>query len=87
MPQIDLYAQHARPRPPVCSRHFAIAPSDSLDLPIRPMALFCTVAGTVAIVDEVGVQLSYAMTAGQVLDFSPIRVMATGTTATVVGWL
>lgn len=70
----------------VASRHFAITPSDSTDLASRPRALFCTVAGNAVIRDEAGTDITYPLTQGQILPFRGVRILATNTTATVVGW-
>ena len=66
--------------------HYAITPSDSADLPRVPRSIYCEVAGSVAIVDKAGTALSYTLVQGQVLTFRGVRIMATGTTATVYGW-
>lgn len=68
------------------TRHFAITPSNTVDLANTPRALYCQTSGTVAVRDSAGVDVTYTVTAGQVLDFRAVRVLATGTTATVVGW-
>lgn len=70
----------------VASRHFAITPSDDDDLAIRPRGLYCTVAGNAVIRDELGVDITYPLTVGQILPFRGVRILATNTTATVVGW-
>lgn len=67
-------------------RHRQIVPSDSADQNPRPLAIYCHGAGTVVIRDEAGVDLPYAMTAGQVLPFRGVRVLATGTSGTYYGW-
>lgn len=66
--------------------HAQIVPSDSADIDPRPRALYCSAAGDVALSDGV-TTLTYTMTAGEVLPFRARRVMATGTTATVYGWV
>lgn len=68
------------------TRHFTITPSDSTDLAIRPRALYCQTGGAIAITDEFGTSITYTVSAGQTLPFRGIRILATGTTATVVGW-
>ncbi|PWB94665.1 spike base protein, RCAP_Rcc01079 family [Methylosinus sporium] len=70
----------------VATRHFAISPSDSADLAIKPRAIYCTVAGDAVIRDEAGTDITYPLTAGQILPFRGVRILATNTTATVVGW-
>lgn len=67
-------------------RHFLIIPSDGDDLPTRPRALYCNTEGFVAIRDVDGADFTYAVTPGTVLPIRAQRVLATGTTATVVGW-
>lgn len=69
----------------VASRHFAITPSDDADLAIRPRALYCTAAGNAVVRDELGVDVTYPLTVGQILPFRGVRILET-TTATVVGW-
>lgn len=83
----DPFQKHARGLTAPADRHFPIIPSDSVDLSIRPRVLYCTAAGTVAVRDGQGQDVTYPLDAGQVLLFSPVRVLASGTTATVVGWL
>ncbi|WP_036286427.1 hypothetical protein [Methylosinus sp. PW1] len=70
----------------VATRHFAVTPSDSTDLAVKPRAIFCKVAGDVAIRDEGGTDITYTLTQGQILPFRGVRILSTGTTATVVGW-
>ena len=84
---IDQYAQ-TNPRNIIApaSRHYAITPSDSEDLGRRPRALFIATAGDVVVRDEEGVDVTYSLSAGDVFLFRPVRVLATGTTATVIGW-
>lgn len=83
----DPFQQHSRGLTAPADRHFAITPSDSADMALRPRVLFCLAAGTVALRDRSGADLSYTLEVGQLLLFSPVRVLATGTTATVIGWL
>lgn len=66
--------------------HYMVTPSDTSDLDPRPRALKCVAAGNVAIRDVTGTDIVYPMEAGEVLEFRAIRVLATGTTATVVAW-
>lgn len=70
----------------VAMRHFAVTPSDSTDLAIKPRALYCMVSGNAVIRDEAGTDITYPLTAGQILPFRGVRILATNTTATVVGW-
>ena len=67
-------------------RHYEITPSDSADLPRIPRALRVQTDGDVAVRDKFGTDITYPVTAGEVLPFRGVRILATGTTATVVGW-
>jgi hypothetical protein len=71
------------------SRRFgAVAPSDTLDLTTIPKALWVSVAGTVAAigVDDTGSSgVPFGtLAAGTLIPIRARRVMATGTTATLV---
>ncbi|WP_336802488.1 spike base protein, RCAP_Rcc01079 family [Kaistia sp. MMO-174] len=68
------------------TRHFAVTPSNTADLSIQPRALYIASGTTVAIRDEGGVDITYPVTAGQILPFRGVRILATGTDATVIGW-
>lgn len=69
------------------AHHFAIIPSDTDDLPIRPRAIRVGEGGTLVLRDALQTEISYTVMAGEVLVFRALRVMATGTTATnIVGW-
>ena len=83
----DPFQYQARGLTAPADRHFAITPSDSLDLAQKPRVLYCAVAGTVVLRDQNGVDQAYTLETGQLLLFSPLRVLATGTSATVIGWL
>lgn len=65
--------------------HFAITPSNTVNLPDRPRAVRCNVAGTAVLVDEAGTALSYTLAVGEIIAGRIIRVNATGTTATLYG--
>ncbi|SCX27144.1 spike base protein, RCAP_Rcc01079 family [Agrobacterium rosae] len=67
-------------------RHWQIVPNDTQDLPDAARCIFCQVAGTIMIRDEAGIDLPYTLTAGQLLPFHPVRVLATGTTGTFYAW-
>lgn len=85
----DPFAFHARGLESPARFHRTITPSDTIDLAVsgeRPRVIVCMTAGNVAVVDDAGTMVTYTMTAGQPLLFSPRRINATGTTATVVGW-
>jgi hypothetical protein len=83
---MDAFKQHATSLESPGIRHYAITPSDTADLPRRPRALRVQTSGNLVLSDEAGTSITYAVIAGDVLPFRPIRVMATGTTASVVGW-
>lgn len=69
------------------SRHMAITPSDSADLPVIPRAIYIGGGGTIVIRDKHGTEISYTVADGAVLSFRAVRVLATGTTASsIVGW-
>lgn len=82
----DNFSQVAKSMESPATRHFTITPSDTVDMTNRPRALYCTIGGNVAVRDELGVVITYPVLAGQVLAFRGTRIMATNTTATVVGW-
>ena len=83
----DPFFYNATTRESPASQHFAIVPSDSSDLPIRPRVLYCAADGTAVVRDGVGNDLSYSLLAGDILPVSAVRVLATGTTATLYGWI
>lgn len=65
------------------SRHFAITPTDGLDMNICTRGLYVGVGGDVAIVDRGGTSLVYKNAqAGSVIPIEASQVSATGTTAT-----
>jgi hypothetical protein len=66
--------------------HYTITPSDTLDLPVRPRAIFVNAAGTAVLQDNDGETVSYELQAGIVLSIRPTRVLASGTTAQLVAW-
>lgn len=68
-------------------RHVTISPSDSSDVDSRIRALRVMSDGNVAIMDEAGTTVTYAQFAGDIMPIRPKRVLSTGTTATVVGWI
>lgn len=91
----DDFAGRSRPYPAVATKHRTITPSDtqnaSTDLRLTgtfwPFTLRCTVAGNLAFIDDTGVTITYpSLVVGEHVDFRPVYVLATGTTATVVGW-
>ena len=68
------------------TRHFAVIPDDSADLPFLPRVIYCQAGGTIVIRDSEGADLPYTMAPGDRLDVRGVRVMSTGTTGTEYGW-
>lgn len=87
MLQTDPFAALSRSLTSPATEHFAVVPADGVDLPLRPRVLRVLTSGDVAIRDVNGVVITYAVSAGETLQISAVGVEATGTTATVAGWL
>lgn len=68
-------------------RHVAVVPSDTADLEPRPRGFRVLTAGNLVLMDEAGTSITYAVDAKEVIPFAAKRVLATGTTATVVAWV
>ncbi len=83
----DPFQHHARSLESPATRHFTVTPSDGTDLPLRPRVLYCAAAGSVMLRDAAGTDLAYALEAGDILPVSAVRVLATGTSAVIYGWL
>ncbi|ADE84839.1 spike base protein, RCAP_Rcc01079 family [Rhodobacter capsulatus] len=83
---MDVFAKHAVSLESPAVRHYEITPSDSTDLARRPRALRVQTGGTLVLRDETGITVTYTVFAGEILPVRPVRVLATGTTATAVGW-
>ena len=62
-------------------RHFSITPNDSADLQDIPKALWVENAGDLALRDRYGVDQTYSNVQGLFVFVRPVRVLATGTTA------
>jgi hypothetical protein len=82
----DTFASFTPGLSDVATLHFAITPSDTTDLAITPRSLYCNAAGDAVVRDEAGTDITYALTQGQILPFRGVRILETGTTATLVGW-
>lgn len=65
---------------------FAIVPSDSADLPHVTREVHAVTAGNVAAVWSDGSTITLPVAAGERLSWSLVRVLATGTTATLNGF-
>lgn len=83
---IDPFKDRARSLESPATRHTLITPSDTEDLPYRGRVIRCLTGGIAVLRDEAGVEIPYTVVAGETLLFSPVRIMATGTTATFAGW-
>ena len=83
---MDEFATFTKGLTSPATRHFAIIPDDTADLPILPRVIYCQSEGTLVVRDSDGVALSYAMTAGDRIDFRGVRVMETGTSGIFYGW-
>lgn len=83
---MDAFSTYAITLESPAIRHSAITPDDSADLARRPRALRVESGGTLVLRDAAGTDLSYTVFAGEILPLRPVRVLATGTTASVVGW-
>ena len=68
-------------------RHVAVVPSNTVDLEPRPRGFRVLTDGNLALMDEAGVSITYAVSAKEIIPFAAKRVLATGTTATVVAWI
>lgn len=66
--------------------HEAITPHDTNALLRVYRFLRVTQSGNLCTVDHAGNQQTYSVVEGETIWFSPLRVMATGTTATVIGF-
>lgn len=65
---------------------FAITPNNSLDIPLRPRALWVGVAGNITCIDQDGVTTLFSNLNVGWHPFGPVRILATGTTASgIVG--
>lgn len=82
----DNFKNYARGTTAPASLHAPIIPSDNADLENVPRAIYCLAAGTAALRDKNGTDVTYTLTVGQVLTFRPTRILATGTSATLVAW-
>lgn len=68
-------------------RHFTVVPSDTADLALRPRVFYVNAGGTAKLRDEAGTDVTYTLTDGAWVPFRAVRVLATGTTASLVGIL
>lgn len=80
----DRFSSYAKGTASPATNHYAIIPANS-DLPTMPRLIYVNSPGTLVIRDIAGVDYTYTVMAGQVLNFRALQVRI-GTTATVVGW-
>ena len=66
---------------------YTITPSDTADIPFKPRGVIVGVSGNLAVIDSLGVTtIIPSLAAGIFHPIRPVRVLATGTTATnIVG--
>ena len=64
-----------------------ITPSNTVDIPQRPRAIYVSVAGDVSCIGDNGATVVFPLAAGW-HPLSPVRIRASGTTATglIGGW-
>lgn len=65
---------------------YAVIPSDTEDLPVRPRAIYVNAPGSAVLQDSDGSQVVYELLAGALLPIRPVRVLSTGTTAQLIAW-
>lgn len=51
-----------------------------------PRAIYCQAAGSLVMIDEVGTTVAYAVTASQIIPFSPAEITTATDIATVIWW-
>lgn len=83
---MDEFATFTKGLTSPATKHFAIIPDDTADLPILPRVIYCQSEGTLVVRDSDGVTLPYTLAAGDRIDFRGVRVMSTGTTGIFYGW-
>jgi len=78
----DPFSNNASTSTSQSRRWAAITASDAADLDTFPRAIRCNGAGNLVLRGTDGVDVTFAVSAGETLPLQPSRVMATGTTAT-----
>lgn len=81
----DPFANNATGLSSPANRHFSITPADE-DLETKPRCLYVNESGTLIIRDEMGVDVTYNVIAGQIFPFRGVQIRA-ASTATVIGWV
>ena len=64
-----------------------ITPNDDNDLVFKPRAITCLVAGTVRLMWPDGTTSNHTLAVGNPLPVRPVRILATGTTASGIAIL
>jgi hypothetical protein len=83
----DPFESHSSKLESPGAQHFTIAPSDTVFLATPTRAIYVNAAGTAVLEDRNGNAISYNLAAGQIVPFRAVRVRATGTTASLIGWI
>ncbi|MCX5495352.1 hypothetical protein OSH11_11590 [Kaistia dalseonensis] len=84
MPQIDPTKEYQSGLIGPARRFYLVVPSDSADLPIRPRALYCSVAAMATMRDETGTEVPCTIPAGAIVDIQPVRILAAGYSGTLI---
>lgn len=51
-----------------------------------PRAIYCQAAGSLVMIDKAGTTVTYAVTASQIIPFSPAEITAATSIATAIWW-
>lgn len=81
----DNFQYHATGLESPATRVHQITPNDSADLLVLPRALRVLTGGDLAIRDAAGTDVVIPVLACEIIPIRVVRVLATGTTATVIG--
>lgn len=67
------------------TRHYIVTPSNTDPQTPAPRALYAANSGTIVITDDANTTISYTVTAGTILRFTP-TLIRTDTTANTIAW-
>jgi hypothetical protein len=81
----DNFKYHAPDLSSPASRIHLITPNDDANLPVIPRALRVLTGGNLAIRDAAGTEVVIPVLECEFIPIRVVRVLATGTTATVIG--
>ena len=81
----DNFKYHASGLDSPAQRVYPITPNDGADLAVIPRALRVLTGGDLAIRDGAGTDVVIPVLACEIIPIRVVRVLATGTTATVIG--